>query len=268
MPGGCCNLWEPDLVYGDKPSSFFDTKVHVKSHNRSEQITSRIPTELSRGIADIRLSPKGAADVDQLGRDLARIDGIDVIYTSPLWRTKATARAIQLHIPDAQIVLVDNLLTWDYGNMEGQPASRTGPVLLRYARKGNIETPGTGPISGSSGESFDDWKSKILKGFRKLMLVVEQYPQLVIAIVTSSRDIYTLEGWFEAGMPRSLDISFKPMTGEDHPPGKVAKLVKKPGGMWTTAWLDLQAADADLGRGKPEALLIRHGSTPFNEGAQ
>jgi broad specificity phosphatase PhoE len=99
-----------------------------------------------------------------------------------------------------------------------------------------------------------------------ILRMVEQYQDLVIVVVTSSRDIYTTDAWFAAGMPKSLALDNATFENADHEPGEVAKFVKKPGGVWDTEWMDPEDPKSDLGRSKPEGLMVRHGSTAWNEG--
>jgi hypothetical protein len=228
------------------------------------------PTERSRGIADVTLSPTGKSDVDKLGRDLARIDTVDVIYTSPLWRCLQTAKSIARY-SGSRIAIVPSLMTWSYGANEGRPSKYTEKVLLKYAqRQPQTPVPGVGPVSGLPGDSFDNWKNGFLRhGLFPILRSIERFPELVIAIVLHSRDIYVFDGWIRAGQPRSLSIDFHDMIHEEHKPGEVALASKGPGGLWDTSWVDPEdpkTTPEDLGRHKPAGLLIRHGSTWWNEG--
>jgi broad specificity phosphatase PhoE len=266
QPKGCCNLWKADPVYGAMTEEQLDKKGSVAQSGQQGSRKQGPDVERSRGIADITLSPEGKRDVDQLGRDLAKRNKVNIIFTSPLWRCIKTAQAIQKYSPSAKLVLRDALMTWGYGGDEGGPAKITSPHLLRMAKdKPNEPVPGVGPISGARGHAFNEWKRKILtKGFLPIMRHVQAHPEQVVAVVCHSRDIYTLEGWIAAGMPKSLAIDFKEMEHGSHPPGDVSTITYKPSGVWDTRWVDLDNAKEDLGKDKPEGIIIRHGKTNWN----
>jgi broad specificity phosphatase PhoE len=229
-------------------------------------ISKAADIERSRGIADLTLSPEGKAAVDKLGRDMAKRNPVDIIFTSPLWRCVKTAQAIQKYSPGAKIVLRDALMTWGYGADEGQAAKTTAPHLMRMAKQQpDKPVPGIGPISGARGMAFNNWKARILiRGFLPIMRYIKAHPEQVVVIVCHSRDIYTLEGWISDGMPKSLAIDFKEMEDGGHPPADISTITYKPSGVWDTRWVDLNDAEEDLGKGKPEGMIVRHGKTHWN----
>jgi len=70
-----------------------------------------------QGHSDIPLSAQGQAQARALGKRLAKLGDIDLIYSSPLRRTVSTA---QLALPGRELRLEPRLMELNFGQFEGK----------------------------------------------------------------------------------------------------------------------------------------------------
>ena len=173
-----------DLLMGNEGHSTSDeasdkSEQPVISNNTRDLVvirhgeTANNEKDLTRGWGDMALTPEGKEEATKLGENLK--DEPDVLVSSDLKRAKQTADIIskQSGIPLAGTD--PRLRTWNIGDYEGKPCAEADPILSKYVKNPDIQVPG--------GESFNDFKTRVLGGIEDIM----NQHQGKVGIVTHSK---------------------------------------------------------------------------------
>jgi probable phosphoglycerate mutase len=182
-------------------------------------------TELLRGWLDVPLDETGEEEAHNTAEKLSAYP-IAVIVSSDLKRAADTARAIQEH-NGAELRITQELRPWDLGSLAGKPVDETHQKLIKLIEHGLMDAPG--------GESFNEFRDRCIKEYRKLMAAAEQIaPGGCVCAVTHTRNIRLLLGWLRDGM--GDDAHHAPMLMEEDPlhTGDILLLIKQ-GNEWTVA---------------------------------
>lgn len=114
-------------------------------------------SETFRGRADISLNKTGRKQAERLGEYLAGED-IDFIYSSPLQRAVATARAIAAH-HNLEVTVAANLNDFHFGDWQGLSLTRVAEKYPELYRDW-LDTPEQVRVPG--GESLEEVRSRAL----------------------------------------------------------------------------------------------------------
>jgi len=158
------------------------------------------------------------------------------------------------------------LESWAQGNLEGQPEQNVKKIIADLVRKyPNYKIPGQGSMSTRPGESFNDFRLRVLPVIRSAMQELAHDPSHYIPIVLHSQTIKLIEAWIDAGMPDDYSVNPEAML-RDHSeaPGAVERLYpvrEKPG--WRKEAIQLDGSQPLPP--PPGILLIRHGMTESNK---
>jgi broad specificity phosphatase PhoE len=186
-----------------------------------------------RGTSNIPLSALGRKQVADLA--LALKGQVNKIHSSDLDRAVATAAAIRQTNPDAFVVNITHKLhPWRMGEHEGKLTEEMLPIMLdRIAKNPDQVMEGISPQSGSRGESFNQYKNRLL-GYIRDEVLRNANPKEVTVVTTHYRPIRTLESWLKAGSPHDLSIDTNEMLQKGdsepsdlfylHPDGKLVKV--------------------------------------------
>lgn len=219
--------------------------------------------ERFRGSSDIPLSAEGLGKAHELGQKLAARGGVDRIIASDLNRTQTTAQIIH-HYTRAPIVHVGpELQPWHLGGLEGQEIT---PEKVDYMNSMILDHPdhvpeGVGPESTSVGESFNQFKSRVLPMFDKALREHVANPSERTALVTHFRNRKLMEAWIRKGAPADGDVDKAEMTQEGGPPGSMLKVSHDPRVGYVLNDVDEDGTQS-LGGG---VYLIRHEKTDWNK---
>ncbi len=210
-----------------------------------------------RGAADVPLSPQGHQQVQELGKRIKALGGLSTVHASEASRTQDTARAIS-----DNVITNPNLGDMAYGALEGMASADAIPILNRFINNAQYEPlPGIGPSSRRPGESFNEFKQRVLMTMYGIMQ--SQGPHDRIGVVANRRVIKTIEGWLDKKALPTFNVNpdiVTNFTDGDISPGDVYHMYKN-GGMWRMENLDMYSRDKML---DPGIYLIRHGVTPWN----
>lgn len=213
-----------------------------------------------RGSIDIPLNDEGHAQAEEVAR---AIGPLDQIVASPLTRSKQTAVALAKYT-GAPITLTKDLHPMRLGAFEGEPVDSVKDTLQHLIlNHPNAKMPGRSAASTEDGESFNDFKGRLIPFMAQLMTHFQKDPRGRIAVVSHLRDVKAMEGWMKAGMPANLDFERKDMmnsTGIKDEPSSVHKLSYN-GKEWKMEEQPLEKVGPDV---SPGIIMVRHGRTDFN----
>lgn len=147
--------------------------------------TSYTEADKAHGWSQEPLTDKGAEEVWKYA-DLK--DKPDMLVTSDLPRTAETAAIVseKTGVPVAE--QHQGLRTWDIGDLQGKPCPEADKELEKYV--GNPDKPVPG------GESFNDFKSRVLGSFKD---VLDRYPDQKVGFVTHSKVQKLLDAYDSTG---------------------------------------------------------------------
>lgn len=218
--------------------------------------------ERFRGTSEVPLTEEGLANAHQLGQQLAAKGGVDRIMASDLGRTLTTARILN-HYTRAPIVHVGpELHPWHLGSLEGTEVT---PEKLDFMHDlirnhPNFPIAGRGPLSTEDGESFNDYRNRILPFFDARLRESIANPTERTALVTHGRGLKIMNAWVRAGANQDFEIDPGEMIQDHDSPGTVMRVSHQPG-------IGIQVNDVDLHSPTPLSggvYLIRHENTPWN----
>lgn len=209
--------------------------------------------DIIRGSSDIPLSKLGRQQAADLGQ---RLKGqVDNIYSSNLGRTKDTAAAILATNPHAKVhAITAALQPWRLGGDEGKPTADILPSMQdRISNNPDApSTPGGGEKSTMPGESFNEYKSRLLGAMRHIISNAE--PGKTTVVSTHYRPIRTVESWLKTGTPDDSIDTHEMLQKGDSKPGDLFYLHPDKGTL-----------EKVLNAAKPGVYMARHGATEWNE---
>ena len=227
-------------------------------------MTTTSSGERIRGSSDIPLTQEGLASSHQLGIDLAAKGGLSEIHSSNLIRALQTAQALARHTHAPIVSATDQLHPWRLGHLEGQPAEEALPVAHQYMRDmPDVPIEGMGPASTKPGESFNQFKQRVLAYVKPLLQRLQRDPNLKIGLVTHLRDRKLLEAWLAMGAPSNNEVDKASL---ERPPstgtGSVDRIFHDPTDGWRMVPHDTKSTGATPGG----LYVIRHEQTAWNGG--
>ena len=222
--------------------------------------------EVNRGNSNQQpLSDAGQMAADDTAAGLAAHGGLDTLKASAAARSMQTAQAVAASDPKAPKVQPDpNLESWAQGNLEGRPAKPIKKLIDQLVRKNpDYRIPGQGSMSSRQGESFDEFRLRVLPRIRAAMQELALDPSKTIGIVLHSQVIRLVEAWIAEGCPDDFSVNAKTFLKPTvDAPGSVERLYPEKSGDWKTEPVDVKAEGSLL----PGSIyLIRHGMTASNK---
>ena len=197
-----------------------------------------------------------------LGQQLATRGGVDRIYASSLGRTVATAKAISQYTraPIAQVT--DQLHPWHLGGLEGQDVTPDKIDLLHSLIRDNpdLPIPGRGPISTSDGESFNDFKSRVIPVYDQLLREHRANPGERTVVVTHSRNLKLMNAWLRKGAKPDQETDNSDMMADSDTPGAIQRVSYDPRIGYQTNEVDPKSQGMLPGG----IYMVRHEATPWN----
>jgi hypothetical protein len=113
-------------------------------------------------------------------------------------------------------------------------------------------------MSNRPGESFNEFRTRVLTATRGLMQKLSQNPTERILVPTSSQVIKVVRSWCAAGCPDNFAIDHRPMLADDTgKPGDIERFFPKPDGKWELT----PFKPADAKNFPPGIYFMRHGET-------
>lgn len=221
--------------------------------------------ERFRGSSELPLTPEGLMKAHSLAQKIAAKGGLDRIMTSNLGRTIQTAKILS-HYTHAPITYVgEGLRDWAYGGLEGQPVTQDNIDFLHHlvAYEPDIKLPGRGPLSTVDGESFNDFRTRVLPFVQKVLGESRGRPQEKTGLVTHQRVIKLINAWMRNGMQddHSVDAGEMTLNTTGRPPGSLERLHVD-----QFAGPQMSSVDMDNpGHLTGGLYLIRHEATPWNK---
>ncbi len=224
--------------------------------------------EVNRGNSNEQpLSPFGEAAAMDTGEKLAqKAPGmLGPVRSSAAARAQQSAAAISDATGAPPAKPEPKLESWAQGNLEGQPEQNVKKLIGELIRKyPNYKIPGQGAMSTRPGESFNDFRMRVLPVVRAAMQDLAHDPTHYIPIVLHSQTIKLIDGWIDAGMPDDFSVNPEAMLKDSEAPGAVERLypvAEKPG--WKKEAIQLDGTKPLPP--PPGILLIRHGMTESNK---
>lgn len=162
-------------------------KIIVMRHGESE---NNIIDVLSSNTGNVfKLTSKGREQVKEKGAILAKSEKIDLILTSPLVRTKETAKIIAecAKLPGVAIHVDDRLREPYFGKVEGKTYKEY--LSLTSKQKGLFDL---GVVKGESGASIFQRVSQLLDGIASS----QEYRGTTILLVSHSFTICQILKYF------------------------------------------------------------------------
>lgn len=214
-----------------------------------------------RGSSDIPLNDTGRHEAVSLGHHIAAKGGLDEIHSSDLSRTQETAQLIAAANNIQPQPPSPGFRSWSMGDLEGQPVTKETDDIVDHHIHAVPDQPlqGQGPASVTPGESFDQFKNRIIGAIQPLIARYAQNPNLRIGVVTHNRDEKTLKGWVKSGARPNGQIDKRELQEKGSPPGGICKIAFDPNGQLTMEDVDPAKHKMDGG-----VYTIRHGSTDWN----
>jgi ribonuclease H / adenosylcobalamin/alpha-ribazole phosphatase len=117
-----------------------------------------------RGGADVGLAPVGVAQAEALAAEIVARDGVDVVITSPLLRTRQTAQIVA-DATAAEVLIHDDLAECSFGEWDGftfDEVQRSWPAQLQaWLASTDVAPPG--------GESFAACRDRVDAARRQML---------------------------------------------------------------------------------------------------
>lgn len=205
------------------------------------------PIRRVTGSTDIPLSEKGIEHAQMLAANVKAPS--PEVFTSPMQRAVQTAEIVNPHAQKAH-----PLSPWFLGIHEGQPSEQERPAIHKLITTTPDMNPGVSRFSGKRGESFNQFRQRMLWHARYAARSVK--PGQTRVDVTHGRNIRVVDAWLKAGAPEDLAISKKAMLSQhEHiPPGDLERVDLK--------GKRLEHVSNTDGGGY---FLARHGDTEWNQ---
>jgi broad specificity phosphatase PhoE len=216
-----------------------------------------------RGSVNLPLTLHGLLDVQELGKKFAEKGGVDSIAAADLTRTQQTAKALAGET-GTPVRTTPNLRDIAYGPLEGQKSSDViDQINDQIINRPDEKFEGQSEHSSTPGESFNQYKARLLPEVYSEMAELDHNPDSRRVIVVNRRSIKTIEGWIKAGVGQDLKTDDKTITGfgDDTEPGSVHRLSRDQDGTWK-----IQDVDGlkDFKRIPGGIYFVRHGETAWN----
>lgn len=217
--------------------------------------------ERIRGTSDVPLNLQGIIEAHKIGGHLARKGGLDAIHTSDLGRAQSTAKIIS-RITDTPIIdTTDKLHPWRLGPLEGKPVSEALHIAHKFMnRYPDARLEGMSAHSTKPGESFNEFKKRVLSYVEKILHELHRNPDLKLAIVTHLRDQKIIEAWVSNGSPKDYQVDKNVLEDLKHAETCSVDRVHQVGGRWAITPVDLKSSSPMPGG----LYVIRHGNTDWN----
>jgi len=224
-----------------------------------------MPDRLVRGSTDLHLSNEGREGIRKLSDEIEKRGGFWRIYSSTQSRAVETAHLlVKNHHNTTFMTPTKNLESWMLGGYEGKPVAEVLPAIQDLvANRPWVIPPGMGPLSTRPGESFNQFKTRVIDEIRRIMDVYLEHPTKRIAVVTHFHDLQLVTSWlakYHGDPGPNDDLYDAKIYNEDRGfPGEVHWL-RREKGLWKCSVVDI---------GKWPVLpagiyFVRHGSTNWN----
>jgi len=139
------------------------------------------------------------------------------VYSSDLSRAEGPAKEV-----GAPLTATRDWRPWGLGEFQGKPAKDVVPRLQEFIDHPDKRVP------GKDGESFSQFRSRVLKAMRKAMAECQRTDRNVV-IVTHFRCVKLIESWLAHDQRTSDEIDAKVFTKDDFPPASVLRLHRSRG---------------------------------------
>lgn len=143
-------------------------KIYLIRHAESDYNAR----EILQGQQDCELSPKGLKDT--IRRSLAFPNNFDVVFCSPLKRTRQT---MEILLPNSEVIYDERIIERGFGDWENRPVTDERQFLLDNQ---------VVPPNGETIEELDDRVTKFITMLRN------DYKDKRILIITHAGIIYTM----------------------------------------------------------------------------
>jgi broad specificity phosphatase PhoE len=215
---------------------------------------------LVRGNSNAQpMSPQGHATVQHVGQQLAKLGGPSEIDPSTSARALQTGADLAAQTA-APVSPAPGLESRALGQLEGEQKTPEVKSFLRSTIRNlpNYKIPGMGAMSNRPGESFNEFKTRVITAIRGLMQKLATAPQSKIVVPTSSQVIRLVKAWCDAGCPDDFSVNVNTMGKDDEgKPGEMERLFPKPSGQWEITPFSPKSAKEF----SPGIYLMRHGET-------
>ena len=158
-------------------------KIHLLRHGLTDNTEGKYI-----GHTDVSLSEEGIEQIEQMKRDYI-YPYAEVVFSSPLSRCKDTAKLIY---PDAKMLVIDDLIEYNFGEFEGRNADELHekePLFDRWLR-------GEEDIAPPFGESNSDFAKRVCTAFASIAEGIMKAGYEETAIVTHGGVIMTIMAAF------------------------------------------------------------------------
>ena len=156
------------------------------------------------GKTDLVLTSDSVEELENL-REEGIYPKVSVVYSSPLSRCVQTAKTIY---PDKQLIAVENLCEYDFGEYEGKTdaelSSREDYVAWRAGKLDRA----------AGGESMEEFKSRIYAGLVQIVKNMSEQEVYDAAIITHGGVIMTL--FSLCGLPQAQAVNWACENGKGY----------------------------------------------------
>lgn len=171
-----------------------NNKLYVLTHCESCYNRQGIFT----GRVDSKLTPVGHKHAEKLAEQL-KDKQIDIVFISPLVRTKQTARHILNYHPEAKLVVDKRLIERDYGQLSRKSKKRyqkEHPDLFPvYHRSYSVPPPG--------GESMKQVEKRVMFFIKDLLKLIKEQ-KVNVLVVCHGNSIRPIRKFFEGLSSREM----------------------------------------------------------------
>jgi len=221
--------------------------------------------EVIRGSTELNISEEGKEQGRKLNEHIKRLGGFWRIYYSSQMRAAHSAHIAVSGTETRFMAPSPELESWHLGGYEGKFVKDVLPDIQDLvAERPWVVPPGMGAKSTKPGESFNQFKSRVLNKVRELMELWEEHPTKRIAVVTHFHDIQLVDAWLHCynGHPDKGDDGYtaKIYNQDIGEPGEVIWLHKS-GGKWKFQRIDISKFPVL----PPGIYFIRHFMTGWNK---
>lgn len=220
-----------------------------------------------RGSTDLKLSPEGREQIKQLSVELNKRGGLWRMYSSTQSRAVETAHLVVKHSHATRFMMPSaSLESWALGHYEGKLISEALPhIKALVAKKPWVVPVGMGLDSTRVGESFNQFKTRVIDEVRRIMDVWLEHPTKRIGVVTHFHDCRLVEAWlakYKGDPGPNDDLYDANIYNEDRgAPGDVFWL-RKQNGIWKYSQIYIdKLPEIPL---PPGVYFIRHAMTSWN----
>jgi probable phosphoglycerate mutase len=151
-------------------------RIYLMRHGHVDYLSRQVVE--SGTLHQVTLTVRGRSEADAAGRAFAQVR-FDRALCSGLPRTRETAEAVLVHLPDAPVLEDDSNLVEIHGGKSSATRSRQELIRTMNSYFERAHEPGATNLEG--GEVFAEAQARAVRGIERLLHAADWHTALVVA---------------------------------------------------------------------------------------